>query len=141
MVVAPAVEAQQAGFRNRRSYLLEWDADSPYHGLQVRTRPASLGAMVNLETRRGEDLSLLEVFRPLAEHLVWWNLEDDDGNPVPPTLEGMLTQDSEMVGNIMRAWQRAVVGVSDPKEPKSSGGSPSPEVSIPMDIPSESQAI
>jgi hypothetical protein len=68
-----------------------------------------------------------------ASHLVSWNLEDDDDNPVPATLAGIKAQDDEFILDLATAWMDAVGGVSDPKEPTSNGGSPFPVASIPME--------
>lgn len=136
-------EHQAQGFRNRRTYLLEFEEGHQYHGLQARTRPTTLGAMVEMDRARGEgeERSLVDIFRPFADVLISWNVLDENDQPVPATLEGMLTQDSEMMGELVRAWQRATVRVSEGKEPRSTDGSPSVEASIPMEALSESRAI
>lgn len=143
-MVLTSGQQQAQGFRNRRSYLLEFAEGHQYHGLQARTRPATLGAVIEMEryaeTERAER-SLIDIFRPFADVLVWWNVEDDDGTPVPATLDGMLTQDSEMMAELVHAWQRATTRVSAPKEQKSTDGSQSVEALIPMEPLSESHAI
>lgn len=135
-------ERQAQGFRNRRTYLLEWPEDSEYHGLLVRVRPTTLGVMVELDELEDEaDRPLIDIFRPLADVLLWWNLLDDNDEPVPPTLDAMLGQDSRMMGEIIRAWQQATMGVSAPKGQKSTDGERSVEASLTMEPLSESHAI
>lgn len=132
--------AQQEGFRRKKTYLLEWPEGHEYHGLQIRTRPVALGAMLEIVERSDDDKTALrELFQRFADVLVWWNLEDDNGAPIPATFEGMETADVDMLTDVIKAWQTLVVGVSGPKEQPSSAGSQSVEGLIPMDTLSESQ--
>ena len=59
-----------------------------------------------------------------AEHfgdtaLISWNLEDDDGNPIPANAEGMATIPVELVNLIVGNWAEAVSDIPDPLEGKS----------------------
>lgn len=82
-------------------------------------------------TRVADATSRIKIL--LADHLVAWNLEDDDDVPVPATLAGVKAQEDEFILDIAMAWMDAVGGADAPKEPPSNGGSPSLAASIPME--------
>lgn len=138
-------ERQAQGFRNRRKYLLEWPEDHELHGLQVRCRAPKLGDVIMFQKLRGlpEDQrpDLDEFFRPFADTLISWNLETEQGAPVPPTLAGMLAEDVNLMQDIVDAWMEATSGVSAPKEPRSNDGASLVEASLPMEPLSQSRAI
>jgi len=73
-----------------------------------------------------------EVFQDFAAHLVSWNLQED-GVPVPATLEGVNTQDSTFILRLSRAWQEALSGVGNPLPSGSSSGRPPDLSSIPTE--------
>ncbi len=58
--------------------------------------------------------------RAFAASLVAWDLRAD-GEPVPPTLDGVLSQDLTFVTDVVRGWQQALRGQSqapiDAEEP------------------------
>lgn len=136
------VSAGGGGFKHSKTYLLEWPEGHEYHGLKIRTRGVSTGTMIDITTVDDEDPnSLAFIFEQFASVLTWWNMVDDDDQPVPATLEGVRSIDYRMGQAIVRAWQRTVTGVSDPKEPPSIGGLPLVEASLPMETSSASLAI
>ena len=51
-----------------------------------------------------------------------WNVEDRDGNPVPATGEGMLTQESKLVWAIIGQWLEIVTSADAPLAPPSKDG-------------------
>lgn len=65
--------------------------------------------------------------------LVDWNLEDEDGTPIPCTADGLLSLDPDLAMTIIRAWMDAMGSVPDPLGGPSSGGGNFPEASIPME--------
>jgi hypothetical protein len=70
-----------------------------------------------------------------------WNIEDDDGAPVPLTLDELMATDMRLVNTVIRAWSDHIGGtVEAPLEQPSPGGAPFPEGSIPMDVSSPSPA-
>jgi hypothetical protein len=135
------------GFKARRVFVLEFaDMD----GLEVKARSTTIDNFMDIsnltELSPGalftdEDRDKLDKLREaFAECLVDWNLEEDDGSPIPATLEGLRSLDYDLVVSITRAWMDAVASVSPGKDSRSNGGSPSVEASIPMAALSESQA-
>lgn len=130
------------GYRhNRKTYKLVFE-DPELDGLVVRVKSTSVGNLLdimgllamNVDDIRREDLSQLDhLFRSFAEALVEWNVEDDDGTPVPPTYEGVRGQDTDFVIDVIRVWYEALSGVPGPLPATSSDGGPSLEQSMPME--------
>lgn len=69
----------------------------------------------------------------LSECIISWNLEDDKGNPVPTTLEGLKSQDQPFLLAIVTAWLKQAITVSDDLGKDSPSGDALPEVPIPME--------
>ncbi|HZO70059.1 MAG TPA: hypothetical protein VFB74_34115 [Kribbellaceae bacterium] len=140
------------GYVRDRIYRLKFTDDeycSPETGdpLEVRVRPMSIGVLdmvgelTELRERKltAADIKrIFELFELFAEHLVSWNLEDDKGEPVPTTVDGVRAQDLDFGLMLMFAWLDAVTGVPAPLAQPSSGGVSYPAVSIPMETLSPS---
>jgi hypothetical protein len=123
------------GFRPpRKIYTLDFTG-TDYDGAHVRMRGTTLAEQIHVEDLRASDApdSGLELFEFLASLLVDWNIEDDNEQPVPATLDGVRAQDFGFTVAIMNALQTAVTGVSAPLEPSSADGEPSAVASIPME--------
>lgn len=126
--------------RGRKVFRLSFE-DEPE--LEVYAYSTSLGKVLGLlELVQGEgqvglkDVAKLdELMGTFAESLKEWNLEQEDGTPVPATLDGLKTQDLDFVLELILAWMEAVVSISGPLKQKSSDGDQSPEALIPMDVP------
>ena len=122
-------------------YRLDFEG-TELEGLEVRMRGGKLRTVfevaplvgVTEETATASDVQAsLEQYVMLADHLVEWNVDDDMGNPVPPTLEGLQSQEVRHVNMIAAAWQRAQVDVPTPLAHGSNSG-PLPDVlTIPME--------
>jgi hypothetical protein len=100
--------------------------------LKVTRGAGKLAALDNTAasvTAGGDDVA--ELLRVMAKSLVSWNLEDDHG-PVPANLDGILTQDLDLVVAVIQAWTSAIAGVAPPLPQSSNGGGQFPAVSIPM---------
>ena len=54
------------------------------------------------------------MFAQFAALLVSWNVEDDDGAPVPATLEGVLTQEPAFVQSVIRMWVENITQAPPP---------------------------
>jgi len=65
-----------------------------------------------------------------AEHIVSWNLENDDGSPMPITAETLGDLEQPLVIRLIAAWQAAMVTVPNPSRPGSSSGAGSEELSL-----------
>lgn len=111
--------------------------------LEVYVRSAPLGQILGLlefakalgGDFKPEDVERLdELFAAFVSCLKEWNLEDEDGTPIPATIDGLKSQDMDFVLELIMAWMEAVVSVSAPLKRKSSSGDQSPEGSIPMEV-------
>jgi hypothetical protein len=127
------------GYRRQRKVFLLRFEDEP--GLEVYAYSAPIGVVLGLMDMVPEDKASLkdgavieDLLATFAESLKEWNLEDEDGAPVPATVIGLKTQDLDFVLELILAWVEAVVSVSAPLKKKSSDGDQSPEASIPMDV-------
>ncbi len=125
-------------------------ADGELEGLVVRMRAPSIevfmefGDMQNLEAEDMQMEEIKELIRPVADHLIDWNLEqnDDDpepGKPIPADMSGLLQLGLDETLELMMAWIDGVASVPTPLDRQSKGGSPLLEASIPMEPLSESQ--
>jgi hypothetical protein len=72
-------------------------------------------------------------YRDFASHLIEWNVEDPPGTPVPPTFEGVKTQEIGFISDILASWRTAVQGVRPDLSQPSSSGQPALEASLPME--------
>lgn len=96
----------------------EWD------GCEVTLKiNATIGTLIDLSRMRDDnDIDALLSF--LADVVVSWNVEDDNG-PIPATSDGMRRIDPFLMNALLDAWQGAVTGqmeVPAPLAQPSSGG-------------------
>ncbi|MFJ3923009.1 hypothetical protein [Streptomyces sp. NPDC090022] len=120
----------------RKIYNLDFSG-TDFEGLTVSVRGLNTGQYLDLWEAKTEAEAGGETGRVLyllAGQLVSWNVEDDHGQPVEPTLDGIKGQDLELNLAIVNAWTTAMAGVSAPLEQNSSGGGPSLEASLPMEV-------
>lgn len=131
----------------RKAYRLRFE-DPDMDGLVVLVRGMNTGKFIEFQNAKAkqedagpDEMSPTEeMCRMFIDALIEWNLEDDDGNPLPPTMESLESLDLDFSMAMVNAWPDAVKGVSDPLPQTSTGGSTSVEASIPMDVPSASLA-
>ena len=116
-----------AGYRRvPKTYVLKFE---DYPGLEVAARSVSveeLLAVLKLAdtlTTSPDEKQMTELFGWFVRRLIGWNLEDEDGKPVPATLKGLLAQDFEFALAMVNAWVEAI---SPGKSPPSAGGVPAP---------------
>lgn len=125
--------------RNPKVYAIAFGEDTDYPGLEVQVRTLSLGQLIDVRSRADEDgtKAMVDLF---AERLVSWNLEDEDGRPVPATLDGIRGEDDDLILAVIRHWQDAMRGVPAPLESGSGSGVTSAVESRLAELPSESLA-
>lgn len=134
------------GYRPKRKiFTLEFEGEA-YEGLEVRIRGLNTGQMIDLDTARadGRDEAVIAILQLMADRLVEWNVEDDDGQPVPTTFDGVRSLDLDFNWAIIDAWQDAVAGVAAPLDEPSTATEPSLVASIPtetLSLPPESTAV
>lgn len=127
--------------RKPRTYTLVFDTDD-MAGLTVVLRGLNIGEWLRINGLSDADEEtipgLLDIF---ASKLVSWNLEEDDGKPVPATRDSVHAQDLDFIVTITTAWINAVSGVSGPLETTSTSGEPFPVGSIPVETLSPSPPL
>jgi len=100
------------GYRpNRAPCKLDFTG-TEYDGLEVVTRPMPMSVL--LDVMAGSTKQDLESFRQTAATFAYaldsWNVEDDDGQPVPADLDGLLSQDPRFVSAVIMAWVASLLG-------------------------------
>ncbi|WP_405531495.1 hypothetical protein OG592_26970 [Streptomyces avidinii] len=117
--------------------------DHEYHGCEATLRRLKLGEWLDITGLGGNsDKPLVrnvgDQLLTMADKLISWNLEAEDGTPVPTTVEAVLEQDQGLMMAILGQWLDGLAGVSAPLEPSSTDGELSQVASIPMDTLSSS---
>lgn len=131
---------------SRKGTILQLVFEDPeMEGLVVQAKKPSMGGM--LDTVSFQDLAnidptrlspqdakrLREMFEFFGAFLVKWNLEDEDGTPIPCNIDGLLSQDAEFVLSIITAWLGVVGNIATPLKEGSNNGQQSEVASIPTE--------
>lgn len=143
---------QRRGFKpDRKRYRLRFEGDD-LDGLLVVMRGLGVGEFFDLAEaaadadfnskaiRRDNVVQMRRLFELIAAGIVEWNLLDDDDQLVPPTVEGLMAQELDLVTTIAEQWMNAMAGVSGPLDRPSTAGVPSEVASLPMEPLSANQA-
>lgn len=135
------------GFKAKATILKLKFVDDEYEGLEIRAKSPSMGAFLEIAELADVDVTsadaddvaaVLKLFEHFVNSVKDWNLEDDDGEPVPTTVDGLKTLDINFVMDVIGAWMDGVKGMSPGLPPPSESGPPSQEASIPMEALSPS---
>lgn len=112
------------GYVRDKTFRLTWDDDTEFAGLEVRAKSLSIDNFLRVaplmelagKDRDGfsaDDMAQIdEIFTVFAGALVDWNLEQEDGTPVPATREGLGRQDLAFGLAVAMQWLKTVVAVS-----------------------------
>lgn len=91
-----------------RVFTINWPPGHDYDGMQVVVRAPNVATINEMVEGRGKDESFASAaarkFARLCEHVVSWNLEGPDGEPLPKTADALLDFDSGAVAEIIEAW-------------------------------------
>jgi len=133
------------GFKATKKYHLVFDETTDLEGLDVVVRGISTAQLLRIQklgtgftAAKLDSGAFEEMVGVLSASIVEWNLEDDDDQPVPTTVEGLMSQDPNVIMSIITAWTSAVGGISAPLGGGSTSGQPSLEASLPMETLSPS---
>lgn len=126
----------------RRLYKLDF-SETEHAGLEVTARGTSMAGLLQLMelADEAEELGELdekadkaeiagkmrEMFAPFARVIVSWNLLDDDDEPVPASLDGLLSQDPEFIGFVLSSYVQAISEAPPPLPAGSPSGGTSQE--------------
>lgn len=133
------------GFR-RPTTLVTFPEGHQFHGLEARCRMVSFERMLSIQELLatlpdGQQQASAEEtqkhLRMLAnlfgDVLTAWNLEEDDGTPVPATADQLVKEGWELVLALVMQWMHTVAGVDEALGKDSNSGGQFPAVSIPME--------
>lgn len=130
--------------RNPTLYKLCFDDTTDWPDFEITLRSLTIKQRRELGTESTEGETELDVVarmcRMMSRQTVSWNREDEDGTPLPPTLEAMEDEEPGLIIAISAKWQEAIAGVSAPLDEDSPSGEISQVESILTEIPSESLA-
>ena len=110
-------KAPQKGFRlPEKTARINFEG-TDYDGAEIRVLlSVTFAQFIALrESAQGEDQEVMaRLFG--QDVLMEWNLEDDDGQPIPADGDGMLAIPLELTNLIVQHWVEAVSGVPAPLE-------------------------
>lgn len=110
------------------------DQFKDYSGLEVRMTSIRIGKMRELMTLLDNDDVTDEqmdaMVKMVSDNLVSWNLEEEDGAPVPADRAGVDSLDLNMLLEIITAWMEQLTG-PDEELGKDSSSAPSSASSTP----------
>ncbi|WNI19176.1 hypothetical protein [Actinacidiphila sp. ITFR-21] len=130
--------------RSPTLYKLTFDETTDEPGLEITLRSMSIKRLKEMRAHdvsqdtEGEAVEFLAGL--IAQQIVSWNREDENGQPMPPTLESLEEEEPKLIYAISAKWQEAMAGVSAPLGEGSNSGEISEVESILTEIPSESLA-
>lgn len=122
--------------RTPKIHLLDLEKDYP--GFVVRMKSLKIGKMRRMlaamdDETKTEDM-IPEVAQIIAEHVVSWNLEDDEGRTVEPSVEAIEDFELDMLMDLINAWLEKVNGVSDDLGKDSQSGEQFPGRPVTMEV-------
>ena len=110
--------------------------DTSYEGAEVEcTASIPIGKFIEWSDLidKGKALHVFEPFGDVA--IKSWNLEDDNGKPIPASGKSMIENlDPAFASLILNSWMEAIQNPPDPLYAKSSNGNRSVEPSMPMEV-------
>lgn len=128
------------GYRRHRQVVsLVWPEGDELHGLKIEAKAIPVGMYLKFTTVFGQPGSsdnedeVRAIYASFADSLVSWNLEDEDGESVPATLEGLFTQELDFINRLVWAWAQSLTTVPEDLGKESPSGETSPEASLPME--------
>jgi hypothetical protein len=138
------------GFKKQaKIYTLVWPEDHELHGLMVSVKGLTVEKMLDLTAKAtvltSEDATISQqsdetgkLFKQFAAALVAWNLEDDNGKPVPATYRGIVSLELSFALDLVMTWMEAVASVGNPLPQASSNGHKPQEESLNLEQLSQS---
>jgi hypothetical protein len=136
------------GYRQERTPYRLYFADGKYEGLEVFMKSVSVGKlmkMINIQSKLPDDPKKIEptvlddLFDVMGSALDSWNVEDDDGSPIPADLSGLYELDVVLLMDILGGWIEGMVNIPAPLASTSPDGLPSLAAEIPTETLSASQ--
>jgi hypothetical protein len=136
--------------RNPTIIALEYDDSTSYPGLEIKLRSATLDQLfeiadvadlvpeINGNLSKEQRAALLRLRDELANRLVSWNREDEQGVPLAPTLANLKDEEPAFVLRIIYDWMDGIQRVPNPLSDGSNGGGQPSTPTLPtLDLPME----
>lgn len=130
------------GFKpKQKTYTLAFDG-TEYEGMEIVTRGLTTGEYLEISNlqQASDEESMRAIADYFVQHIVSWNVEEDDDTPSTITTAKLLSFDLPMVEAMVAAWMEAAGGVSAPLDESLNSGGTSEALSLPMEPLSESLA-
>jgi len=129
-------------------YTLDFPEGDELHGLTVTAKSVSVGTFLRLarlqDTAGGSGVEAIAavdgLFDAFGKSLREWDLQDDDGQPVPATADGLRTLELRHAMSVIAAWMGGMAQVPAPLAETSPAGGPSEVALPPMELGSPSLA-
>lgn len=133
------------GFKVKvKTYTVRFEEGHEFHGVEARLSGMTYGQWEQVAGLDGGDgeTNGADAVRRFVDHLISWNLEDEQGAPLPTTLDAVKQLDHNLVAALNNAYINTLIGVhdADPLPETSTSGEPSQVASIPMEALSPSLA-
>lgn len=112
--------------------------------LEIKARSVPVGKLLeilkladSIKAGQAGQETVNELFGWFADRIVSWTYLDEDGSPLPPTLETLLSDDFDFVIKLVMGWVNALTSALVPTTPDPGGTSSRDPVeeSIPMTSP------
>ncbi|TDC47637.1 hypothetical protein E1281_25895 [Actinomadura sp. KC345] len=128
------------GYRRKAKLITLKFADPEYIGFECVVKSLPVKQFLKLAALQdSEEVEAVEaLLQMFTRALVRWNLEDDDGRPVPTTYDAVAELDFDFVMDLIDRWTAAMGGVDEDLGKGSTSGQSFPEVSIPTELLSPS---
>ena len=101
------------GFLPKREPLKLDFAGTEYEGLEITVRPVPMSVVLDVAAAAAsgpEASAVRHLAATFGYALEAWNVVDDDGQPVPPDSDGLMSQDPRFVTAVINAWIKAIYG-------------------------------
>lgn len=81
-------------------------------GLEITVRPLPHALMMDVAAActTPDAATMRHVAATFTHAVETWNLEDDEGHPVPVDADGLLSQDSRFVNAVIQKWIESIAG-------------------------------
>lgn len=105
-------------------------------GLEVNVKSPTIKTALFMQSleKMEDDKGVPAMAKSLTEHILDWNLEDDNGKAIKITENELTNLPLDMFQALLEKWITATVGVPAPLEGSSDSTSRSLEGSIPMEV-------
>jgi hypothetical protein len=125
------------GYKRPVNHALVKVKDGRYAGLELTLNlSVSMELFIDFQRKRFSNIANIdsqeEALRWFASDvLVAWNMEEDDGSPVPASADGFMSLEPSLALEIVSRWRETVTDIDAPLVSPSTDGEPSKVQSIP----------